>query len=512
MSLFRSIATVGGFTMLSRVTGLMREMLIAQYMGAGTVADAFFVAFRFPNLFRSLFAEGAFNAAFVPLFAGKLAAEGEAAAQGFAQQAMAVLGLALTLFVVVVELTMPWAMLGLAPGFGDIPGKMELATELSRICFPYLLFISLTSLQAGVLNSLGRFAAAAGTPILLNLTAMAGLWALSPYTATPGHALAWGTFASGVVQFAWLVFSVRRAGVRLSVVRPRLTPEVRTLLRRIVPGAVGAGVYQLNLVINTMIASTVANGAVSYLNYADRVNQLPLGVGGIAIGTALLPMLSRQLKSGDHDGAIESQNRAMEFGLLLTLPAAAALMTISQPVIRVLFEHGSFGPTETAATAAALVAFAAGLPAYVLVKVLTPAFFAREDTATPVKIAAASMGLNIILNLALVHSLAHVGMALATAIAAWFNVAALAVALYRRGYFAMNARLRSRAPRIVLAAAAMAATLVAAERFSRPFATGHLANLAITVALVAVGLAAFLLACQILGAARLAEVRKMMKR
>jgi len=512
MSLFRSIATVGGFTMLSRVTGLMREMLIAQYMGAGTVADAFFVAFRFPNLFRSLFAEGAFNAAFVPLFAGKLAAEGEAAAQGFAQQAMAVLGLALTVFVVVVELTMPWAMLGLAPGFGDIPGKMELATELSRICFPYLLFISLTSLQAGVLNSLGRFAAAAGTPILLNITAMAGLWALSPYTATPGHALAWGTFASGVVQFVWLVFSVRRAGVRLSVVRPRLTPEVRTLLKRIVPGAVGAGVYQLNLVINTMIASTVANGAVSYLNYADRVNQLPLGVVGIAIGTALLPLLSRQLKSGDHDGAIESQNRAMEFGLLLTLPAAAALMTISQPVIRVLFEHGSFGPTETAATAAALVAFAAGLPAYVLVKVLTPAFFAREDTATPVKIAAASMGLNIALNFALVHSLAHVGMALATAIAAWFNVAALAVVLYRRGYFAMNARLRSRAPRIVLAAAAMAATLVVAERFSRPFATGHLANLAITVALVTVGLAAFLLACQILGAARLAEVRKMMKR
>ena len=492
MSLFKSIATVGGFTMLSRVTGLMREMLIAQYMGAGTVADAFFVAFRFPNLFRSLFAEGAFNAAFVPLFAGKLTAEGEAAAHGFAQQAMAVLGV--------------------APGFDDIPGKMELATELSRICFPYLLFISLTSLQAGVLNSLGRFAAAAGTPILLNVVAMTGLWALTPYTPTAGHALAWGTFASGVAQFSWLVFSVRKAGVRLKVVQPRLTPEVRTLLKRIVPGAVGAGVYQLNLVINTMIASTVANGAVSYLNYADRVNQLPLGVVGIAIGTALLPLLSRQLKSGEHEAAIESQNRAMEFGLLLTLPAAAALMTISQPVIRVLFEHGSFGPAETAATASALVAFAAGLPAYVLVKVLTPAFFAREDTATPVKIAAASMGLNVALNFALVHPLAHVGMALATALAAWFNVAALAVVLYRRGFFAMNARLRSRAPRIVLAAAAMAVTLFAAERFSRPFATGHWASLGVTMGLVVVGLSAFLLACQILGAARLAEVRKMMKR
>ena len=512
MSLFRSIATVGGFTMLSRVTGLMREMLIAQYMGAGMVADAFFVAFRFPNLFRSLFAEGAFNAAFIPLFAGKLAAEGEAAAEGFAQQAMAVLGLALTVFVAVVELTMPWAMLGLAPGFDDIPGKMALATELSRICFPYLLFISLTSLQAGVLNSVGRFAAAAGTPILLNITAMAGLWALSPYTATPGHALAWGTFASGVVQFAWLVFSVRRAGIRLSPVRPRLTPEVRMLVRRIVPGAVGAGVYQLNLVINTMIASTVANGAVSYLNYADRVNQLPLGVVGIAIGTALLPLLSRQLKSGEFAAAIESQNRAMEFGLLLTLPAAAALMTIARPVIRVLFEHGSFGPAETAATAAALVAFAAGLPAYVLVKVLTPAFFAREDTATPVKVAAAAMALNVALNFALVHPLAHVGMALATAIAAWFNVAALAVILHRRGFFAMNARLRSRAPRILAASAAMAAALLAGERFSRPLATGHWAVLGVTMGLVALGLAVFLLAAQLLGAARLDEVRRMMKR
>jgi len=512
MSLFRSIATVGGFTMVSRITGLMREMLIAQYMGAGMVADAFFVAFRFPNLFRSLFAEGAFNAAFVPLFAGKLTAEGEAAAQGFAQQALAVLALALTLFVIVVELAMPWAMLGLAPGFNDVPGKMALATDLSRICFPYLLFISLTSLQAGVLNSVGRFAAAAGTPILLNLTAMAGLWALSPYTETPGHALAWGTFVSGLVQFGWLVFSVRAAGIHLSVVRPRLTPEVRLLARRIVPGAVGAGVYQLNLVINTMIASTVANGAVSYLNYADRVNQLPLGVVGIAIGTALLPLLSRQLKAGEREAAIESQNRAMEFGLLLTVPAAAALMTIAAPVIRVLFEHGSFGPAETDATARALVAFAAGLPAYVLVKVLTPAFFAREDTATPVKVAGASMALNVALNLALMGPLGHVGMALATALAAWFNVVALAVILKRRGFFAMNARLRDKAPRIIAASAVMAAALFAADHFSRPYAAGHLATLLVTVALVAVGLAAFLVAAQLLGAARLAEVRKMLRR
>ena len=512
MSLIRSIATIGGFTMLSRITGLMREMMIAQYMGAGMVADAFFVAFRFPNLFRSLFAEGAFNAAFIPLFAGKHSTEGEAAARSFAEQSLAVLALTLTLFVAVVELAMPWAMLGLAPGFGDVPGKMALATDLSRICFPYLMFISLTSLQAGVLNSVGRFAAAAGTPVLLNITAMAGLWALAPFTETPAHALAWGTFASGIVQFSWLVYSCRAAGIALRPVRPRLTPEVRLLARRIVPGAVGAGVYQLNLVINTMIASTVADGAVSYLNYADRVNQLPLGVVGIAIGTALLPVLSRQIKSGQGEAAIESQNRAMEFGLLLTLPAAAALIAIAEPIIRVLFQRGSFGPAETTATAAALMAFAIGLPAYVLVKVLTPAFFAREDTATPVKVAGATMALNVALNLALMHPLAHVGMALSTALASWFNVAVLAFILHRRGYFAMDARLQARAPRIVLAALAMGGALAGAHHVLSPRVSGSLGALLEVTALVIAGMAVYVGVAHMMGAANLSEVRKMLRR
>ncbi len=512
MSLVRSIATVGGFTMLSRITGLMREMMIAQYMGAGAVADAFFVAFRFPNLFRSLFAEGAFNAAFVPLFTGKLTAEGKEQARVFAEQALAMMALVLALFVALVELAMPWAVYALAPGFDEVPGKLQVAVELSRICFPYLLFISLTSLQAGVLNSLGRFAAAAGTPVLLNLVAMAGLWALAPYTATPGHALAWGTFAAGLAQFTWLVFSVRKAGMPLRIARPRLTPEVKLLGKRIVPGAVGAGVYQVNLVINTMIASTVANGAVSYLNYADRVNQLPLGVIGIAIGTALLPLLSRQLKAGELDAARESQNRAMEFALLMTLPAAAALMVIAEPVIRVLFQRGSFGPAETAATATALMAFALGLPAYVLVKVLVPAFFAREDTRTPVKVAGATMALNVVLNLALVDSLAHVGMALSTALAAWFNVAVLAFILKRRGFFAMDKRLLSRAPRILAAAAATAGTLWAAKHYAWPFATNSWTAIAILAALVVAGLMAFALACQILGATRLTEIKAMVRR
>ncbi|BAE53213.1 murein biosynthesis integral membrane protein MurJ [Paramagnetospirillum magneticum] len=512
MSLFRSIATIGGFTMLSRVTGLMREMMIAHFLGAGAVADAFFVAFRFPNLFRSLFAEGAFNAAFVPLFTGKMTAEGTESARRFAEQSFAVLGLALALFVAVMELAMPWAIYGLAPGFDTVPGKMALAVEFSRICFPYLLFISLVSLQAGVLNSMGRFAAAAATPVLLNLTSMAGLWFLVPYSETAGHAMAWGTFAAGVVQFVWLSRAARRVGMGLGLVRPRLTPEVKLLFKRIVPGAVGAGVYQVNLVINTMIASTVADGAVSYLNYADRVNQLPLGVVGIAIGTALLPTLSRQLKAGEAEAARTSQNRAMELGLALTLPAAVALMVIAAPVIRVLFERGSFGPNETAATASALVAFAIGLPAYVLVKVLVPGFFAREDTGTPVRVAGVAMVLNVVLNLSLAKPLGHVGMALATAIAAWANVLILAVLLARRGFFTVDERLKSKAPRILAACAVMGGVLWGGKLALWPLAQGQLMAVGVLAGLVVLGAIAFLAAAQMLGALSLGEIKGMVRR
>ena len=512
MSLLRSVATVGGLTLLSRVTGLAREMMIAHYLGAGAIADAFFVAFRFPNLFRSLFAEGAFNAAFVPLFTGTLTRDGEAAARAFAERAFAVMVVLLTVFVVVMELAMPWAVRGLAPGFEDTPDKMAQAVTFSRICFPYLLFISLVSLQAGVLNALGRFAAAAGTPVLLNLTSMAGLWALMPYTPTAGHAMAWGTFIAGIVQFLWLVISLKRAGMLLRPVWPRFTPDVRLLFRRIVPGAVGAGVYQINLVINTMIASTVADGAVSYLNYADRVNQLPLGVVGIAIGTALLPLLSRQLRAGELEAAADSQNRAMELGLLLTLPAAVALGVIAEPVIRVLFERGSFGPAQTSATAAALVAFAIGLPAYVLVKTLIPGFFAREDTSTPVRIAGLCMLLNVGLNFALLGPLAHVGMALATALAAWVNVLLLAWVLYRRGFFRLDARLRRRLPRLLAAALTMGAVLWELRQMLEPFATGPGRAGLVLAALVLGGGLAYGGAVLLFGAAKPADIKGMIRR
>jgi len=512
MNLGKAIATIGGWTVLSRITGLAREMLIARYLGAGMISDAFFVAFRFPNLFRSLFAEGAFNPAFVPIFAGKLEAEGQEAARDFAEQCLAVLTAVLLGFVLLMEIFMPAAMLLLAPGFDDMPGKMELATELSRITFPYLLFISMVSLQSGVLNALGRFAAAAGTPVLLNVVSIAVLVMLAPFTPNAGYAMAWGVLVSGVAQFAWLVFSVRKAGMPLRWRWPRLSPEVTQMLKRVVPGAVGAGVYQINLTVNTMIASEVANGAVSYLNYAERVNQLPLGVVGVAIGTALLPVLSRQLRAGEADAALESQNRAMEMGLLLTLPAAAALMAIAHPIIAVLFERGSFHAEDSHAVALALMLLATGLPAYVLVKVLTPGFFAREDTRTPVRLAMGCMAGNVVLNLALMMPLGYLGMALSTSLMAWANVAGLAWLLHRRGYFTMDARLLGRIPRILAACALMAAALVGGEWLLADLLDLPGWRFLALGLLTVVGIAAYGLAALGCGATRLSELKAILPR
>lgn len=512
MALLRSIATIGGLTSVSRVLGFVRDILIASALGAGPVADAFFVAFKFPNLFRRLFAEGAFTAAFVPIFAGVLETEGKEPARAFAEQALSVLTVALLLFVTAMQIVMPWAMYGMAPGFAALPEKFDLAVQFARITFPYLLFISMVSLMAGVLNSFGRFAAAAATPILLNLCLIFAVIGLAPLTATPGHALSWGVAGAGVVQFLWLLVACRREGIRLRLPWPRLTPRVRLLMRRALPVAIGAGVYQINLVIDTVIASLLPSGSISYLFYADRVNQLPLGIVGVAIGTALLPLLSRQVRAGNAGAALHSQNRALEFAFLLTLPAAAALVVIAGPVISVLFERGEFGADDAGATAAALAAYATGLPAYVLAKTLTPGYYARQDTVTPVKIAALTTAVNLVLNLILMGPFLYVGIAIATSVSSWLNVGLLAWVLRRRGFLAIDARLRRRLPRMVLASVAMAAILAVLHWGLAGWLTAGVAQgIAALAALVLTGLVAFAVLAQLTGAAGLADLRALMR-
>ncbi|MFO1061036.1 MAG: murein biosynthesis integral membrane protein MurJ [Dongiaceae bacterium] len=512
MSLVRSIATVGGYTMASRVLGFVRDILIARVLGTGFVADAFFVSQRFPNLFRSLFAEGAFNASFVPLFARHLTEEGTASARVFAEQVLAVMVTVLLLFTVAAQCTMPWLMHVIAPGFAEHPEKFALAVQFTQITFPYLLFMALTALQGGVMNALGRFAHAAAAPILLNVVMILALVLVAPFTGMPGHVLAWAMAAAGIAQFLWLVIACHYAGIPLRLPLPRLTPEVRRLLRLMVPGIVGAGVMQINLVIGTIIASSQA-AAVSYLYYADRIYQLPLAVIGSAVGVVLLPELARHLRSGRTPEALATQSRCIEFSMLLTLPAAVALIVVPVPVIGVLFQRGAFLPSATGPTALALAAYSAGLPAYVLVKALTPGFFAREDTATPFRYAVISLAANIALSLSLFPFIGFVGIAASTAAASWINVAMLGTTLWRRGHLVFDAGLRRRLPRILLASAAMGAACWALADALWPAFSGTLPVKAGALALlVGGGLAGFAAAALLLGAVDRAELRRLVRR
>ncbi len=497
--MIRGILTVGGWTMVSRILGFLRDILIAALLGAGPVADAFFVANRLPNLFRRLFGEGAFNAAFIPSFAGLLATDGREAAQKFAAQAASVLAFWLIGLTVLAEIFMPQLMAVLAPGFADYPAKFQLAVTLSRITFPYMPLICLAALLSGVLNGLDRFAAAAAAPVIYNITSIGFMLGLLHVLPTAGHALAWGVSVSGVLQLLLLQWAVRRAGILLHLPRPRLTPDMRRLLRRMMPGLLGAGVTQLNLSVDVIIGSLLPPGTVSVLYYADRVNQLPLGTIGAAVGTALLPTLARQIHSEAPGQAIGTMNRALEYALLLTLPAALALLMAAHPIIEVLFGRGAFDAHSVRLSAQALQAYASGLLAFVLVKVLVNGFFARGDTGTPVKLGVACVALNLGLNLAFMHPLQHLGPPLASSVAAWANVAGLAAILSRRGHFSSDKILRRRVPRMLAAGLVMCAVVGATQTALEPiFLRPGLRWLALA-AVVGAGAAAYGVAGQVLG-------------
>ncbi len=509
MALIRSITTVGGFTLASRLAGFARDVLLAAVLGAGPAADVFFVAFKFPNLFRRLFAEGALAAAFVPIYSGLLVTAGREAARRFAEDALAVLLVVLFVFVAALELLMPYAMMGLAPGFLSDPEKFAFAVELARITFPYLLFISLVALMGAVLNAHGRFAAPAATPVILNIVMIAAILSWSQFARSPAVGLAWAVAAAGILQFVWLGLMLARDGHALGLRLPRLTPQVKKLLRLMLPIALGAGVYQINVVVDLVIGSLLPSGTISYLYYADRVAQLPLGVIGIAVATALLPLLSRQIRAGDEAGAMESQNRALEFALLLTVPAAFALIAVAGPVIAVLFGRGAFGADAQEATAWVLAAYALGLPAHVVVKVLATGYFAREDTKTPVKIGVLALVVNVVANLILMGPLAHVGIALATSISAWVNAGLLARGLYRGGRLRPDSGVRRKLPRIVIASAVMAGAVGAVAAAGETLLTGsEPVRIAAVAALVIGGVVLYAALAQISGAVSLAELKR----
>lgn len=510
MSLLKTISTIGGLTLVSRIMGFARDILMAAFLGAGLVADCFFVAFKLPNFFRRLFAEGAFSSAFVPIFVENLRGEKgcENNAKSFAEEALAVLLPTLILVVALFQIFMPWIMPVLAPGFTDDAEKFNLAVDFTRNTFPYLLLISLVSLLSGVLNGLKRFAAAAAAPIFLNMTLITSLLLYNGTEVEAGRALSMAVSLAGVVQFLWLLVAVKRAGMGLAIRLPKLTPRVRELGRVMLPVALGAGAMQISLVLDVILASLLEDGALSYLFYADRLNQLPLGVIGVAVGTALLPTLSGLLAEGTPDQAAYQQNRAMEAALFLTIPAAFALMAIPDVLIGVMFERGNFTATDTGQTALALLAYAAGLPAYVLIKVLAPGFFARKDTKTPVRIGMIALGVNLVLNIILMQFLGHVGLALATAIAAWVNCSLLYFTLKKQGFFMLDARMKSRGAKMVLAAFLMAVVVSGLAHFlGGPLGSTLQEKVLALLAVVVAGKISYAVLCHLTGAMTLSEIK-----
>ncbi len=467
MKLIKSTAIIGTLTLMSRVLGLVRDTLSATYLGAGPINDALVTAYRIPNTFRRIFAEGAFNSAFVPLYARRIEEDGEEKADQFASEAFAGLFFIVAVLVIIFELTMPWTLnlfgagLGreanIDTGFGPPISTFKLAVIGAQLTMPYLLLISLTAMFSGILNTRHRFAAAAFAPVLLNVVLISIFLAMMKADWSQAQLVIYlciGMSFSGILQLSMIVWACRKAGVRIKPQMPRMTPGMKRLLTLGIPGMLAAGITHINIMVSTNI-STMQEGGASWLNYADRLYQLPLGMIGIAMGVALLPTLSRRLRSGDEAGAKTSLNRAMEIAAFLTLPAAVALATMPEFLVGGLFQRGAFDGADTQATGMALRMFAFGLPAFVLIKVLTPAFFARENTKTPMVYAGISAIINLVFGFILFLQVGFWGLALATSFAGWVNVFFLTRTLLRDNSFAPDRRLFDRLPRIAVASLGM---------------------------------------------------------
>jgi len=507
--LLRGFVTVGAWTMLSRLAGFARDMMMAAYLGAGPVAEAFLVAFSLPNMFRRFFAEGAFNMAFVPMFAKK--AEGGEDATAFARDAFSGLASLLLVFTLVGTLTMPWLVWAMAAGFaGD--ARFDLAVLYGRIGFSYILFISLVALLSGVLNTFGRFTEASIVPVLMNLMFMAAMLLADRAGWDMGLTLAWTVPVTGIAQFAFTWVMAARAGWVILPRRPRLTPDLRRLAIIAGPALLAGGIVQINLLVGRQVAS-FTEGAVAWLSYADRLYQLPLGVVGIAIGTVLLPDLARRLRAGDGAGGAHAFNRATEISLALTIPAAVALLVIPISLVAVLFERGAFGPKDTAATALALAIYGAGLPAFVLHKVLQPLFYAREDTRRPFLYALVSLVVNAVVAIGLMPWIGFAAAALGTTVAGWGMVLQLWWGSRSMGEAAVfDARLRDRLWRILAAALLMGAVLWGLSLLlETALATPRLRYLALA-GLVGAGIASYFSAAFALGAIRPSDLRSALRR
>ena len=426
--LFKIISIVGSLTFLSRILGYFRDLLIARVIGAGLISDCFFVAFKLPNLFRRILGEGAMNAAFIPVVSGVRTKSGNKSADVFFSNIFSFLLVALLAFVLILEIFMPLIITLIAPGFSDNPEKFNHSINLTRLTFPFVLFICLTSLMGAYLNTLGKFASMAVTPIILNLSLIFTLLIFfkSENLFLISSTLSFVVSIAGIIQVIWMYYNIRRNKSKLSINfsffnKFKSDKEINKFFKLLLPAILGNGAYQINLLIDMILASTLPDGSISFLYYADRVNQLPLGVLGIAIGTALLPVLSSQVKKKQKKEAEKSISKAIKFGILFSIPAFFGLLIFSENIISFLFFRGAFEYKDVQATSSALIALCCGLPAFIMIKILVIPFFANEDTKTPIKISLFCMSINLILNLILIREFLHVGLAISTSVSAWIN-------------------------------------------------------------------------------------------
>ncbi|MDO5646347.1 murein biosynthesis integral membrane protein MurJ [Paracoccus sp. (in: a-proteobacteria)] len=504
--LVRGFLAVGVWTLMSRVAGFVRDILMAAWLGTGAMAEAFLIALSLPNMFRRFFAEGAFNTAFVPLFSKKL--DNRAEAQRFASEAFSGLFMVVLILSALAMVFMPVLVWLMASGFaGD--ERFDLAVEYGRITFPYILLISMASMVSGVLNANGRFTAAAAAPVLLNLLFIGAMFMGRWQGWDLGLTLAWATPITGLAQLGLVWWDARRTGWTFLPRRPRLSPDMRRLLAIALPAAFAGGVVQINLLIGRQVGSRF-EGAIAWLSYSDRLYQLPLGVVGAAVAVVLLPELARRLAANDHAGGQAAYSRATEFGFFLTLPAAFAIAVIAQPMVATLFERGAFTAHDTQQTAAALIVYALGLPAFVLQKILQPLYFAREDTQTPFRFAVYSMGVNAAVAFGLMPFIGFLAAALGTSIAAWIMVAQLWHGTRTMGQAARaDAQLKRAFPRILICSALMAGALWVLRGWLEAAQIGRVPGLMV---LVFGGAALYFTLARFIAGYRIADLRASVRR
>ena len=513
MHLIRSITTVGSYTIGSRLFGFMREVLTASFLGAGAAADGLVFAIKFPTFFRRLFAEGAFNASFVPFFAGLLATKGPEEARSFAEQILTLWVGILFLLILLIELFLPRILPVLVPGFSATPERLFYAIEFSRVTFPFIFFISITALYSGILNSFDKFSAVASSPMIGNMVIIAVVLGFHSAFFSSGCAFAWGVMVSGIAQCLWVWIPAFRKGMGLRFVWPRFDGNVTAFFKVFAPAAFGSGVVQVNLFIGAFIASWLPTGAMSYLSYADRLNQLPLSVIGVAVSTVLLPILSRHIRAKSWEEARQVQNQAIEFSMFLTLPSTIALIFLADPLIMVVFERGAFTHADAQATSMTLQALAIGLPAYVLIKIFSSSFFARQDTRTPIYTACAAIGVDIILSVLLMGTYHQVGIAFAIAASAWMNALCLGYLLWRQGYFVFEKRLIHFGSRMLITCGSTAVLLKGMQLCVQPlFSSGELARGSVVIGLLSAGVCGFLIFSHYMGALRFGDLRLMFAR